>query len=119
MDDNDFGNDEETYVTTCYFIRHRGNADSYWSSRDGWTDRTHANLYGHLSLTSPAIKVPPDGVWVDSYYGSLEEHYDQLEDAGIAVDPADRPGYPFRRNGRHVPEHSMKEFMAGAIRPMT
>lgn len=86
--------------TTCYFIRRKGDSDSYWNSRDGWTDRTQADLHGHGSLKSPHINVPPDGVWVDSYHGS----YDQQEDAGIAIDPRIRPNFPFRPNGRHVPK---------------
>jgi len=113
----DYENDEadESAITTCYYIRRRGEPDSYWSSREGWTDRTHADLHGHLSLSSPAIQVPADGVWVDSYYGSLEEYYDRQEDAGIKVDPAIRPGFPFRRNGRHVPEYSLDEYLNGAV----
>lgn len=102
-------------MATCYFIRKKSNADIYWNSRDGWTDRAHADLHGHLSLTSPAIQVPPDGVWVDSYYGSLEEHYDQQEDAGIAVDPGVRPRFPARDTDRHTPQYSLEQFLKGDV----
>ena len=80
---------------TMYFIRKKSDPDAFWSSGVGWTDRIHADLHGDLSLTSPAIHVPPEGVWVDSYYDSLEEYYDKQEHAGIPVDEAVRPRFPF------------------------
>lgn len=98
-------------MTILYFIRKKSDPDFYWSGRLGWTDRAHADLLGEEAMTSPAIQAPPDGVWVDSYYGSLEEYYDKQEQAGIPVDEGLRPTFPFRPNGRHTPDprHSLAQ----------
>lgn len=44
-------------------------------------------------------------------------HPRQRRPAGIYVDPRIRPNFPFRPNGRHVPEYSLEEYLNGVIAP--